>query len=51
MSQYSIYILLGVGGPLGDIVGISCVVLLLSPVAMLPEDVGKGVGSTSVSEL
>ena len=47
MSQYSIYILLGVGGSLEDIVGISCVVL--SPVAMLAEDVGSmGVGSTSV---
>ena len=44
------YILLGVGGPLEDIVGISCVVL--SPVAMLPENAGSmGVGSTSVPEL
>ena len=44
------YIPLGVGGSLGDIVGISCVVL--SPVAMLPEDAGSmGVGSTSVPEL
>ena len=50
MSQYSIYILLGVSGSLEDIVGISCVVL--SPVAMLPEDAGSmGVGSTSVPEL
>ena len=44
------YILPGVGWPLEDIIGISCVVL--SPVAMLPEDAGSmGVGSTSVSEL